>query len=243
MNPKKNKLITVLTALDASEWKSLKKYLLRHTGKGSDNMTLIDYLYSKKSKLSEMSLQDVHNSQFAIMSSKAVMNMFSRVFLWVEEWIAIEEMMSDQYESDLFRIKAYNKKGLYDLADQLSQKLQNKIQKDNLLDKNKTEALKTIAHYQYFSNNPVKSTQGVSLLQQLTENHLAFFKEESMALLLELHNFNNKRGEFLIKEVEDIDKLNSLIKDTELSQILKMCKALMVDHRSEAFHTLYEKIN
>jgi len=242
LSTKKSKLLTVLATLDTKEWKSLKKYLLRHTSNASDNLMLIDYLHAKRNKLSEMNLQEVHADHFSTMSSKAVMNMFSRVYLWVEEWISVEEMLQDSYESDLHLIKSYNRKGLYHLADQVANKLEKQIRNDKLLDIKKTEALKKIAHYQYYSNNPIKSTQAVNLLQQLAENHLTYFKEESLTYLIELHNVNERRKQPLIKEIEKISELTSHIEDTELSQMMQMCKALMVDHSYEAFLQLCKKI-
>ena len=242
MNPKKNKLLTVLATLDVQEWKSLKKYLLRHAGKGSDNMTLIDYLYTKKDKLSELGSQDIHTSKFSMMSSKAVMNMFSRVFLWVEEWISIEEMLQDSYDAELYLIKAYNKKGLFKLADQLSQKLQNRILKDKLLDSKKTEALKTIAHYQYYSTNPIKSTNGVEILQQLTKYHLLSFKEKSLTYLLELHNVNKKREQPLKNEIETIRKLTPIVADTELTDMLYLNEELILNNNYDAFKSLHKRI-
>jgi len=62
--------------------------------------------------------------------------------------MAVEEIMIEHYESDLYFIKNFNKKGLYKLTDQPAQKLQTMISHDKLLNPEKFYALKKFAHYQ-----------------------------------------------------------------------------------------------
>jgi len=77
LSSKKPKLLYILASIDDAEFKSLKKYILRYTGKDSDNAALLEYLYKVRKKISTLTLQDVHKDHFAKMSLKAVQNLFN----------------------------------------------------------------------------------------------------------------------------------------------------------------------
>lgn len=240
LSSKKPKLLHILAALDESEHKSLKKYLLRYTGKDSDNMLLISYLYKRRKKITELTLKEIHDKQFPKMSVKAVQNLFSRVNLWTEEWLSINEMQNEKYSSDIFLLNAYNRMGLYNLADQLANRLQNEIQSNKLICPSKTKTLKEIAHTQYYSSNP---NRDVDLMKQLCNNHLLNYKEQSLIYHIELHSVNTKYENSLEKEIALLESSIAVIHDTELSHCLKLCKQQLIDKDADAFFELKSKLD
>ncbi len=260
MTKKNTKLLTVLSTLDDREWKTFKKYLLIHTGHDSDNMNLIDYLYKKRKSIESLTVQDVHAYNFSDMSSKAVLNMFSRVFLWLEEWIAVEEMTKEKYATETYRLKAYNRKGLYHLADKLSDQIEKKIEGKEKLDIKDSETLKKIAYLQYYSNNPIKAKHDVKLLNQIVNNQLKNFKEQSLIYLIELHNANNKLpGEFddLINKIKPplthvkgsklsdiIESAKSITTNEDITNLVKLISDItLIEKNTELHNLLFSYLN
>ena len=79
-------------------------------------------------------------------------------------------MKREQYDGKLYLIKALNEKGLYKHANQAAELLKKKISSQTAYDLNSNMALKKLSHLQYYSNNPIKYTQGESLLESLVSN-------------------------------------------------------------------------
>jgi hypothetical protein len=174
------------------------------------------------------------------MSTKAVQNLFSRINLWTEEWLSINEMQNEKYASDIFLLKAYNRKGLYNLADQLYNKLQNEIQSNNLICPHKSKTLAEIAHIQYYSSSP---NRGVDLMKQLSNNHRLHHKEQSLIYLIELQNVNSKFENSLYHEIELLEASIITTQDSELSYLLKLCKKQFIDQDVDAFYELNSKLD
>ena len=88
-----------------------------HTRKGSDNFDFFEYLHKRRERISSITDADgVRENHFPQMTLKGFSNMMSRLFNWLEEWLAIEEFKKQRYQEEVMLVKAYNRRGLYKLA-------------------------------------------------------------------------------------------------------------------------------
>ena len=49
--------------------------------------------------------------------------MLSQLFQWCEEWLIIDQLYKDKYLPDLTLLKALNRRGLFNLADQTARRI------------------------------------------------------------------------------------------------------------------------
>jgi len=143
----------------------------------------------------------------------------------------------------LHLIKSYNSKGLYHLANQQADKLQKNISKKEKHDLEKSRMLRDLSHIQYYSNNPIKSTEGIKLLSNLSKYHTKQFNEQLLVYLIELHSVNSKYEDSLKEEIEYLESIIPNIKNTELSLLLRLCKEQLIGKDVAAFNKLKSKIH
>ncbi|NNE13754.1 MAG: hypothetical protein HKN51_02175, partial [Saprospiraceae bacterium] len=187
----KTKLIRTLNTLTPEEWSSFRKYLLMHTRKGSDNFDFFEFLHIRKDRLSSMVDADIiRERHFAQLTSKGFSNMMSRIFNWLEEWLSIHEFKKQAYQQELMLVKAYNKRGLYKLADRTAKKTEDSITKKPSLGINKNKAIADLYHIQYYSENPIKQFNGGEILSKLSDHYTASVQEYVSTYVLELINFS-----------------------------------------------------
>ena len=119
-----SKLINSLSTLSSKEWSSFRKFLLMNTRDDSDNFKIFKFIQLRKDGMDVLeNLDTLRMKYFPKFTGKGFSNVMSRLQLWLEEWMVIEEMRSIKYEKELLLVKATNRRGLYDQADQTARKV------------------------------------------------------------------------------------------------------------------------
>ena len=227
------KLFTALNILTKEEWSSLRKYILVHTRSESNNNRCFGLLLENKKHLLvqdfEESLRQKHFSQI---SSKSFSNILSKLFQLFEDWFAIQSFQDDPYAKELTLIKNYNQRGLFHLADKLSDTLEAQILKSEHLDLYHNEILAKIYHNQYYSSNPIKR-KNKNLLSECIDLYTKGIIDRSSAYLMDIIHYTNIRDIDLSASIEILESLMELIPSTDISSILK-CAIRLLENKSVA---------
>lgn len=215
-----NKLIQVLSTLNKEEWISYRKYLLMYTSEDSDNYRVFAYLQRRKSKVGDLpELEEIRSKHFHNLSSKSILNILSRLYLWLEEWLVFYTLKNDKMESDLILVKQLNRRGLYNLADQKTKRLQKQITNENGLSIRKSRIQSDLYYYQYYSDNPIKNNPKENIFSKLFESTKTYNGEKIRLLETELYNKEKLDGAdytHLIdyKHKSELENYISILKDT-----------------------------
>lgn len=195
-----SKLISCLSVLSKEEWTSFRKFLLMKTGEESDNYLLFKAFQKRKSKLTTMKNADkIWREEFGHMSQKAFANLQSRVMNWLEEWLVFYDAQKNKHKQNVELIEAYNKRGLYQLADQIYNKTLKQLEDDESAEND--HIIASLHKVQYFSDNPIKNTIGVPLLEDVVHAHIQWQSKQTSLYLAELHNWGDiKHVEFAIEK-------------------------------------------
>jgi len=237
------KLISVLTTLGSEEWSSFRKYLLKYTRRGSDNFNFFEFLNQRRDKLHSLqSSEEIRLKYFSKLSSKGFSNMMSRVFNWLEEWLAIHEFKQQQYAEELMLIKAYNRRGLYKLANTKATRLEESILKGETLDIVDNKTLAELFHTQYYSENSIKYNKGGELLEKLCKYFFNQVKEHSLLYLPEFENVQRIQKYDLSKSIDQINEMIDFLPETELSVHLKELILLNRNNESKLLVNLFDKM-
>jgi len=190
-----NKLIQLLSDLDKKEWIAYRKYLLMHTTIESDNFRVFKYLQKRKEKLAELpEIEEIRKKHFRTLSSKSILNIMSKLHIWLEECLIHQSILKDERESQLRLVKLYNRRGLYNLADQKARKLTKLIDNDDRLSVDKLWVKTQMKYYQYFSDNPIKSKEDI--LSELANSLLEAHSAQKLIVYNELTNINRKTKKY-----------------------------------------------
>lgn len=231
-----NKLVQILSTLDKSEWIAYRKYLLMHTSEDSDNYRVFAYLQKRKDKLKELpELDEIRSKHFVGLSSKSILNILSRLYLWLEECLIHQSLLQDERESQLRLVKLYNRRGLYNLADQKSRKLTKSLELDESLSIDKLWIRTQMNYYQYFSDNPIKNK--VDVLGQLASNLLEAHSAQKMLVYSELLNMN-RRIKTYTEVINQYDQEINLASQNATNNSLLSLHGLIKDDSAEDFYNL-----
>lgn len=185
-----SKLIMCLSVFTKEEWISFRKYLLMKTGKESDNFQVFEALQKRKVKLVEMkNANQIHQVEFGHMSQKAFANLLSRLTTWLEEWLVMFDAQKNKWYQNLMLVEGYNKRGLYQLADQVYHKSLKQIEEDESVEHDRIIA--SLHKAQYYSDNPIKNEKGAALLEDVTHSYFSWHSKESSLYLSELYNWGD----------------------------------------------------
>jgi len=236
-----NKLIQALSTLNKEEWISYRKYLLMYTSEASDNYKVFAYLQKRKTKLTELDeIEDIKQKHFKSLSTKSILNILSKLYLWLEEWLVYYSIKKDKMESNLILVKQLNRRGMYNLADQKAKQLQKQLDNEKGLSVNKSRIQSDLYYYQYYSDNPVKSKKDI--LRQLANALLEFHSAEKILVYNELINIDRrtKKYETVIKQYNpylevavntslnrNLLSLNRLIKNDSVEDFYQLKDALL----------------
>ena len=172
-----SKVIETLSTFSSKEWSSFRKYLLTKTGEDSDIFEVFSILFDRRNRLHTLEkLEEKRRKYFDHLTPKGFSNVLSRINLWLEEWLSIQMMQSIDYEEELLLTKAYNSRGLYDLADQKARKIIKGLNSSSPPHALESKIMSRLYHLQYFSDNPIKYREGGPFLEKLITSYLNQFK-------------------------------------------------------------------
>jgi len=219
------KLFEAVSILNSDEWSLFGRHLLLYSREGSDNYKLYKALNKNRNKLSEEKYSEqLRIKSFKQMSPKVYSNMLSRVFVWLEEWLAIHTFKSEAYQMELMLNKAYNRRGLFKNADKVANKLESQIKKEKHLSLNQSWSLAELYHNQFFSSNPIKIKNKLTLLEDCTQNYMAYVTQRSLLYLLELENQIRINHEVDFQQKKILENLIAITHETELSRTLNLAR-------------------
>ncbi len=222
------KLILILDQLEPKEWRALKKFVLMYTRELSDNFNLFTLLRKNIDRLNtNADVKNLHAEHFPQMTSKTFFNMFSRLTLWVEDWMVYEDMRkSDQRDIRLIRL--YNSRGLYKESNAIANKAIKTAKNKPGLSLMATENLAKIYYYQYFSNNPIKY-QDKELLKKMIafelkrcKNILMIFQNQSLFFKRTTPNEKEQHNNILNSTIK-------LLPSSDLTELLSITKSLITN--------------
>ena len=251
------KLFTVLNSLTKVEWRAYEEYLLTKTSIASDNYRLFKVLDKQKNKLDRKRvLETIHKRDFNDLTQKGLLNIMSRLYRWLDEYLKLSALLSHEYSAELALIKTYNTRGIYELATKKA-----KILEDKLLltaDKNLEHQtlLRQLYHLLYYSDNPIKYKEGTALLRKLIRSYATNTHDYAVQYDTELinwgriktENFHNEH-ELLLPLIKSnstalsskvLSSLHNLISNYDvkgLEEIVSFIKEEKLDVHSE-LHTL-----
>ena len=239
----KTKLIRTLITLTPEEWSSFRKHLLIHTRRDSDNFQFFEFLHIRRERLSSINDADeIRKKHFAHLTSKGLSNLMSRLFNWLEDWMAINEFKKQRYQQELMLIKAYNRKGLYKLADSHADKLEQKIKSETQLDLDNNKALYQLYETIYYSNNPIKFTKGHKLMEGLVMCFLISHKEHICIYLPEIFNVGRIQNKDLSTLITQCENISSLIPESSISRLLLHLNDILQHNNAESLFILFQII-
>jgi len=158
------KFIQALSSFSKSDWLSFKKYLLFKVNEDSEHFKLFTLIQKRKDDLpNKEELDTMRTKYFKGKSVKIFSNMLSQLHQYCEEWLVDDQLYKDKYLPDLILLKAQNRRGLFNLADQTAKKLEKKLLSASKLDLAKSSALAELYHQQFYSDNPIKYRRGTEL--------------------------------------------------------------------------------
>ena len=128
------KLVAVLSLLEKEEWGDLQDFILEKTSAESDLFGVFLFFKAQKETLHLLSeTEAVVDRFFSHLTTKVFQNHMSTLFAYSESWLAIREMLTKKYESDLFLLEAYNRRGAYKLANQTYESFKTKLSAEKKL--------------------------------------------------------------------------------------------------------------
>jgi hypothetical protein len=229
---KDTKLIKALETLTKEEWADWRKFLLMHTYETSEIFHLFNILQQKKNQLNNLETSgDLINKHFPQLSPKAFSNLMAKLYQLLESWLSINEMQASPYDEQLYLVKSLNKRGLFDQANYVANKLEKIIKDDPLKDMSKTQTLANLYHNQYFTN-----PSAFANIRDLALWHLQNMNELSSLYEVELVNITKLRKWDFSKELE---RLNQIIEDSQNEaevSIFRKVKNIFLNGDVDSYH-------
>ena len=232
------KLLEATHTLTASEWTSFGKYLSMYSKAHSDNIRLYKLLYKNQDTLNTEGCAEKLKTKFPKLTPKGFSNLLSKLFLWFEDWLALETFKHEEFEKELMLVKAYNQRGLFKRADQIAKKIETQIETHRHLDLNQNSTLSALYELQYFSSNPIKNEKGSTLFDNFLETTMHATTERAWFCLLEIAN-RSRRNDRDNKQFES--QLRAIIQSTHktpLSNILSLTEQTLKLKKLDAFAEL-----
>ena len=186
---KDTKLLKALSTLNKEEWMSFRKHVLMHTGVDSELYSLFVILQSRKLNYEGLKSPDQFRKKyFSSVSQKTFFGMLSKLYKWLEDWFAINEMKISEYDQVLYLVKALLRKGLVKEAKSHSHKLVRKLEESDGLDFKVNKTLAELSHVRYYNVNTDSEEERHQLLLTASRKNAENYKDISQFYIAELSN-------------------------------------------------------
>ncbi len=232
---KNPKLIDGLRMLDKDEWISFRKYILMYCKKSSDNYQLLDHLFSVRNSLSDLKdIESIKKPLFDRMTSKSFSNLMSRVYIWFEEWLIWHENKKISLRQDVQLVRILNRKGNFNLADKVYNRLEKKLLTRKELDLETNKLLYELHHYHYFSDNRVKYRRKEEILETLVHYYNLQIKEQTLLYIAELYNWGGIQNHDYSTEIALLEPIVEMAANSKTSEVIQLIVALVRDMDPQA---------
>ena len=230
------KLIQALISFNKEEWISFRKYLLMYISEDSDNYEVFSFLQKRKAKLEALrEIEMIRVKHFPHLSQKSILNILSRLYLWLEDWMVYYTMQKDKLESDLLLVKQLNRRGLYNLADQKSKQLLKQISNGKGLSIAKSKIESELYYYQFYSDNPIKNNPHDDLFPKLVKSLKKYHLQKEKLIEAEIYNRQ-------IIQNKDYSDLLDQENPSDLSQSLLTLSSALKKYDVNAFKEIKEEL-
>ncbi|MFT4534011.1 MAG: hypothetical protein ACJA1A_002504 [Saprospiraceae bacterium] len=234
------KLYVALQSLSKEECKSLQRYLIMETSDTSNGYHLFHYLNEcHKSSNSPKSKDEVRHQLFPTMTEKKFLNLCSKVYLVVEDWLVWYDIKKDKMLCSVHLVKAYNRRGVFELADKAFMRARKKLSQQEKIDLRKSEHLHNLYKYHYFSENPVKVREGKDIFEKLVQYWTQNYKEKSHLYIAEMQNWGGGMNfDYSIAKTMLINSIDGL-PESETSMVTQIIQKLTSNGDQETLDELY----
>ena len=224
------KIVHVLSTFDKQSWDSFKKFVLNNYSENSDTYRIFCWLSDKKSDLQAMDAPyEYAKKQFKSMSSKVFLNHLSLLYGLAEDWMVNDQLNHETTTFKLLLHRNLQKRGIYHLADQISNHLQKELSRENTLDS--LSARKEILHQKYYSFNPIKYQKGAAALSQVMDSAFDYIYHLLSIYQVELTNFGKiqkhdykQEEEKLLIIIQQLQKSENDLFFHKMHQLIKFDK-------------------
>ena len=222
------KFIDVVKALSHDEVTSLRKYLVGKFDKSHDAFVLFSYILKHKEKENKVSkVEAMQKEVLPHLSVKSTSNLLSDLYLHTEEWMVHMQIKEEIFTKDLYVLKWLNKKGIYNLSDQVSSKIESKIKSEKLLDIEVVEAKNKLLYYKLIANNPSTIQLDPSTFDDLIAGYEELVSAQLLIYKSEMTNFGNVKNYSYENSFSKINQLTVQLKSSSLTQVLQTLSNLI----------------
>lgn len=241
---KQTKLYIALQSLSKEEWKSLQKYVIMETSDTSDTYDLFTYMYNRyKANEAPNSKDATRTYLFPKMAEKRFLNLCSKTYLILEDWLVWYEMKKDKVLCSIHLVKTYNRRGIFELADKAFAGVHKKLSQQSKLDLKRSEYLHKLYKYHYFSENPVKNREGKKILEKLVKYWMHSYKESSHLYIAQMYSWGDSNNFDYSETINGLESSIANISISKTSEVTKIIQKLTIKEDQESLDELYELLN
>jgi len=223
------KLIQVLETFKPEEWSSFKKHISRFYTKNADTYKIFVWIMNKHTQLEKNAdIISQLNLHFKNLSAKVILNHLSLLYNLAEQWMVTQQLDHDKETYKLLIHRNMQKRGLYHLADQFSNKLREDFYET--ADYHFLFTKRELLHQEYYSFNPKKYELGWSALEQLFETTIKFQSHVIQIYLVELINWGKiTNTDFTNLEAKALAIISSYHDDLDNKFFYKLYQLMITD--------------
>lgn len=238
-----NKLLSILSSFNKEELGRVRKFILQYSKESSDVMQVFDYYYRNfKSEEEVPEIDMVVEKHFSHLTKKVFLNHLSTLLSYVEQWLVLTQLESEKHSFDLILLKAYNKRGHYQLANQIHQKILKSIEKDEIYSLENTKTKAILYENQYYSNNPIKYQEGAKILTDLMHSYLEKIYAQLLMYESEMINWGKIQNHDYSDEKNIIQKIKAELPDSDLTTTLEELVKMVVSDDADVFQKMVRKV-
>ncbi|MBK8700657.1 MAG: hypothetical protein IPN29_14440 [Saprospiraceae bacterium] len=219
---------------------------------------MFQYFLSNRDKLEKMQeVAFVRDRIFSGSTIKAVSNYMSTLMGWLEEWIMLEQILSEKHTGDLTLIKWYNCKGIFQQTNKVVDRIKKRIELNDAFSLEDIKAKAKMLDMLYYSNSTIKDELGGVLLDDLVTAYAQSQKVQSYLYLTEMLSWGKIKGYDYTEQITRLESMSNLIPSPpkfEVTESMYDMKKQMTRESVEAmashlfngkisphetFHTLY----
>ena len=238
---KQTKLYIALRSLFKEEWKSLQRYVIMETSNTSDAYNLFVYMYNcHKVNKTPSSKEETRAHLFPEMAEKRFLNLCSMTYLIFEDWLVWYEIKKDKVLCGIHLVKAYNRRGIFELADKTFARVHKKLSQQGKIDLKRSDYMHKLYKYHYFSENPVKNREGKELLEKLVEYWMHSYKEISHLYIAQMYNWGDSNNFDYSETIRTLENSIANLLTSKTSEVTKIIQNLSKEEDQKSLDKLYK---
>ena len=236
------KLFRVLATFGKGDWIQCNKFIIAHNRADSESVPLFAILREKRDSLHHMETIDEIWEYFTHHNRKSFMNLMSRLYQDVTDWMGFNAMQKSKWENDIWKLKSFNDRGLYAEANSVYENILEELEDYPFKGPNIQEKLSKIIHIQTYTDNPYKNTIGEVQYKKLVTYSLSTLIEKLQLYLIELKNMSRIKNYEFTDEIKKIKDLLSLNINTPNQETINHLQKLVVENDTQYYFDLADKL-